>query len=165
MTGVIFSIVGWVLRALFWWFFLLPWRYSIFVFLAFFLAIQLSIGDQSLHLFNRSLGGLGSCGYNMFWLFLGGPCFISFFTLFGASTHHLGNKTDDKLKQLIAFRNGQILHRGPKEGYEIFKKTALLDVMEDQENNEVMRKIKAGFNGSHLNRSVTSIYDEFIDKE
>lgn len=163
MIGVIFSIVGWVLRALLWWFFLLPWRYSIFVFLAFFLAIQMSIGDQPIHLFNRSLGGVGSSGYYIFWLFLGGPYFISFFTLFGAS-NHLGDKTDDTLKRLIAFRNGQILHRSPKEGYEIFKKTALLDVMNDKENDEVIGKVKRGFNASHLNRDVTTIYEEFIGK-
>ncbi|MBC9812187.1 hypothetical protein H9Y05_06810 [Crocinitomicaceae bacterium CZZ-1] len=164
MKRVIFSIVGWVLRALFWWFFLLPWCYSIFVFVLFFLAIQMSIGDQSIHLFNRSLGGVGSCGYNMFWLFLGGPCFISFFTLFGASTHQIGDRTDDKLKRLIAFRSGQILHKGAKEGYEIYKKTALLDVMNDNENDEVIGKVKRGFNASHLNRDVTTIYEEFIGK-
>lgn len=164
MIGVIFSIVGWVLRVLLWWFFMIPSRYTIFAFLAFFFTIQLSIGDQPLHLFNRSLGGTGSLGYNTFWLFLGAPCFISFFTLFGGSTHHLGDITDDKLKRLIAYRNGQILHKGPKEGYEIYKKTALLDVMNDNENDEVIGKVKRGFNASHLNRDVTTIYEEFIGK-
>jgi len=160
------KVVGlWMLRILCFWFFFIPSRLSIFSFFLCFFAMQLIIGDTPIYLFNRHIGGAGSLNYGLFWIGLGIPLLISFFSMFGDSTNETAKNVDSKLQQLINYRNGQILHKTPKEGYEIYKQTALLDVMSKSEDDEVLRKVKAGFNASQQNLSVTRLYEDFINKD
>lgn len=107
------------------------------------------------------------------YIFFGWPAFFSFGAIMGGSGNSSG-KGSDALSDLIDFRNGQMLISSPSEAAEILKKTAHLDVMQqNQRSNEVFSSrhtdaighASSGFQASYGLHSPSTLYKDLVKKK
>jgi hypothetical protein len=65
-----------ILKALNFWFFVIPSRLLIIAFVGYYFLMDYMIGDQPIYLYNRQLQAAGNFYYYMFWIGLGIPFFF-----------------------------------------------------------------------------------------
>ena len=113
-----------------------------------------------MYLFQRELESKGTIAECLFWVGIGFPLFWSFISAF-ASTSNYGNK--NLVDSILRFRNGQMDVATPKKAYNIFKRTAMLDVMKEHQGEHIYDKAMQGFKAMHGNDSPTTIYKELLN--
>jgi hypothetical protein len=160
----IVRIVASILWLLNLWFFKLPSRLTVIAFCGYYLAIELIIGDQPTYLFNRDLEAIGFGLYYLFWIGLGFPFFWSFVSMF-AGSENLPGMADNSLKEAIRFRDGQMSISTPQKAFEIQKKTAVLDVLNENSNSHIHRKAMEGFRALHGDEPPQKTYKSLIEKD
>lgn len=132
----------------------IPFRLTIIALLFYNLIIYLLFNSLNPTEINYILG-VGSYWHHIFWIGIGVPYFISFISMYAVSSVN-----SNALASLIRFRNGQMSISPDKTAFEIFRRTAVLDAMQQNEGTEIYEKAIQGFNALHSAKSPQSVFKE-----
>jgi hypothetical protein len=145
------------------WLLVIPTKLSFFAFIGYNALIYFYFGEIDVNTVKRELNGLGYFENLTFFIFFGIPYVLSFFSMFSQTTSGPGNSIDTTLDRAIAYRNGQMDISTPNKAYEIYRKTAHLDVIKANANSELGGKVARGFVAEMRNAPPQEIYKKFVD--
>ena len=151
------------LKVINYWLLVIPAKFSFFAFVGYCLFVYFYFDTVHISEIREVLGGSESLGYNLFMIFIGLPFTISFFSMFSQGMSAPGSAVNTALDSVIEYRNGQMNITTPNKAYEIYKKTAHLDVIKANANSELGRKVSEGFTAEMRNASPQEIYKKFVD--
>ena len=154
-----------ILKALNFWFFIIPGKIPLLAFIGYFFIIDWSVGDQPIYLFNRQLGGVNSWGHFFFWIGLGFPFLWSFSYIWAATKNGVNNSNTSALDAAIKFRNGQMNVTTPQKAFEILKDTSSLDLMKANEGNKTFESALQGFNSKYGTKPPPEVFKGLTNKD
>lgn len=153
------------IKALYLWYWIIPFRFNVLAFAAYFGIMYLCYG--SIHVSDiKEVVKANNLG--MFWGFFvpfAVPCFISFGAMMGGDG--LGSDASlSTIDRAIQFRNGQMNVASTKRASEILEKTAHLDVIKaNKDNNKVFKRAEQGFNAKYGASSPSAIYKDIMEND
>jgi len=151
-----------IAKVLMYWFYVIPFNLTIIAFIGYNLMIYFIFGAIDPKVIQSVLEDNGIGMTLGFLLPFGIPYFISFFRMFGDSE----NRADtNSLDRVIAHRDNIMSHKDDKEAFNIYQKTANLDVMRDgaKSGSPVFKKAVTGFNATVGNSNPAKVYKGFMN--
>lgn len=152
------------LKALYLWYWVIPIRFSVLAFAAYFGVMYLLYGS----LYASDIQNvLEANGVGMFWGFVV-PFVVPVFLSLGATFSGGGNPnaSTSAIDDAIKFRNGQMNIAPPKKAAEILRKTAHLDVIQaNKDSNDVFKNASYGFDAKYGISSPTKVFDDIMKND
>lgn len=158
---IIKNILLAIAKILMYWYYVIPFNLTIIAFIGYNLMIYLIYGAIDPKIIKEVLESYNISFFVGFVLPFGIPYILSVVRLFDSSG---STANADILDGTITHRNMMISHKDDKEAYEIFKKTAHLDVMKSEKDSGMFSKAVRGFKADVGNRAPHNIYKDFMDK-
>ena len=161
----LWSLLKLFLKILNIWFFILPSRFPILYMVGLFFLMKWVTKDQPHYLFVRELGGVKTWGYFLFMLFFEFPFFWSFFCLWGDVKMLSRRSNNNSLDAAIQYRNGQVDISTPQKAFDIYSKTASIDMMKANEGNPTFERAIQGYNALYGNKTGPETYNALTEKD
>ena len=151
-----------IAKVLMYWFYIIPFNLTIIAFLGYNLAIYLIFGAIDPKVIQEVCEANGVSMFVGFWIPFAIPYIISFFRMFGDSTNQANT---DSLDKVLEHRDQMMAHKDDKEAYNIYNKTAHLDVMKAGANSgdPTFAKAVTGFNATVGNSNPVKVYKVFME--
>jgi len=152
-----------IAKVLMYWFYVIPFNLTIIAFIGYNVMIYLIFGAIDPKVIQEVCEANGVSMTLGFFLPFGIPYFISFFRMFGESENRANT---DILDRTLAHRDNIMSHKDDKEAFEIYQKTAGLDMMKAgaSTGNSTFKKAVTGFNATVGNSNPAKVYKGLMDK-
>lgn len=155
-----------LLKALNYWFLVLPARFTVLLIAVYMVASYLIFGDWGM-VGVRNTFGYGTTPYNLYVVFVCGPMFWAFICAWSdakMTSATFSGQVNTALNNAIAYRNGQMSNKTAKEAFGIYKDTAHLDLMKANQGNPHFDKAMTGFNAQFGNKTAQEAFNAFTKK-
>lgn len=158
--NTIAKILLYLVKILNYWFLVIPMKMSLFAFIGYNLIILGVFGAIDMGVVKDALD-LSNINHAWFNILIGFPYFISFYSMFAGANTSTGGLTSS-LDRAIDYRNGQMSVKSDKDAFELYKKTANLDVMKANQGSHAYSKAIKGFNATSGNDSPQKVLKDYL---
>lgn len=160
--NLIKNILLTIAKVLMYWFYVIPFNFTVIAFAGYNLMIYLIFGAIDPKVIQEVCEANDVSMTLAFWLPFAVPYFISLFRMFGDSSNRANT---DILDDTIAHRNRVMSIKTDKEAFDIYKKTAVLDVMKAGATNgdPTFERAVTGFRATVRNDNPAGVYKGLMD--